>query len=104
MGEFGRWHVLVCAAIFLVKFPVAWHLRIVTFMAPTIGTFCSDRNFKQICSPKCTHDFSKEVFTETVKTEFDLICDRRVLLENALPIFNYGYIIGYILFGLWADR
>lgn len=25
MGAFGKWHILVCSTIFLLKFPVAWH-------------------------------------------------------------------------------
>lgn len=25
MGSLGRWHIIVCAFIFLLKFPVAWH-------------------------------------------------------------------------------
>lgn len=25
MGSLGRWHIFVCAFIFLLKFPVAWH-------------------------------------------------------------------------------
>lgn len=25
MGSLGRWHMIVCAFIFLMKFPVAWH-------------------------------------------------------------------------------
>jgi len=25
IGELGRWQIFVCAIIFLLKFPVAWH-------------------------------------------------------------------------------
>lgn len=33
MGAFGKWHLLICAAIFLLKFPIAWHQTSAIYLA-----------------------------------------------------------------------
>ena len=41
MGYLGRWQILVCTAISLIKFPVAWHQLAVVFIAPKQHYNCS---------------------------------------------------------------
>ncbi len=43
MGQFGKWHVFVCATVFLLKFPVAWHQVIKT--GAMIPSFTEDKLF-----------------------------------------------------------
>lgn len=54
MGSLGRWHIFVCAFIFLLKFPVAWHQMSIIFTAPNINYTCADPNVTDRCSADCT--------------------------------------------------
>ena len=78
MGYLGRWQILVCTAISLVKFPVAWHQLAIVFMAPKKQKFtCSipgytnatDQCYVQIneSTVECTQwEFDRSVFPETI--------------------------------------
>lgn len=105
MGEFGRWHLIVCFAIFLLKFPVAWHQMSIIFMAPIVGFTCADKNITDQCSVECVeYDFDRSVFTETIQMTWDLVCDKKHLANLSQTIFMFGILVGNILFGTLADK
>ena len=83
MGHLGRWQILVCTAISLVKFPVAWHQLAIVFMAPKQAYNCtepyyglgvtrvnaSDQCHVQVNGTivECTQwEFDRSVFPETI--------------------------------------
>lgn len=104
MGQFGRWHFLICGIIFLLKFPVAWHQMSIIFMAPKIEFECNDKDIDK-CSANCTeHIFNRSVFTETIQMTWDLVCERKQLANASQTIFMFGILIGNILFGSLADK
>lgn len=95
MGYLGPWQVMVCLAISLIKFPVAWHQLAIVFMAPKkIGFNCTEPgpglpgdqchalvNGTQV---ECTNwEYDKSVFSETVISQVGVF-----LQSNSVVIFG----------------
>lgn len=105
MGSFGRWHLLVCAVVFLLKFPVAWHQMSIIFIGPPVTFECSDASIKDRCSDSCpAYNYNRTIFTETIITEWNLVCDRSQWANVSQTIFMLGILVGNILFGSLADK
>lgn len=105
MGQFGKWHLLVCGVIFLLKFPVAWHQMSIIFIAPTVEFWCKDPEISDQCSANCTeYEFNRTTFTETIQMTWDLVCTRRQYHNLSQTIFMFGILVGNILFGTLADK
>ncbi|XP_034948270.1 organic cation transporter protein-like isoform X2 [Chelonus insularis] len=116
MGAMGRWQVLVCIAISLVKFPVAWHQLAIVFMAPQKQEFnCtsparSDNKDQCLVSINGTQlecedwDFDKSIFPETIISQWGLVCNRSHYANVLQSILMFGILLGNITFGSLADR
>ncbi|XP_017787309.1 PREDICTED: organic cation transporter protein-like [Nicrophorus vespilloides] len=104
MGVFGKWHFWVCIVIFLVKFPVAWHQLNIVIVAPTTNFDCSNETIDK-CSSDCpSHVFDRRIFTETIITQWDLVCEDAYLTNIAQTMTMLGILVGNVLFGFWSDR
>lgn len=104
MGDFGRWHLFVCVVIFLLKFPVAWHQMSIIFIAPPAQFECVNATIER-CAAECpAHEFDRSVFTETIITQWDLVCDQAQLANVSQLVFMLGILIGNMLFGMVADK
>ncbi|KAF2881386.1 hypothetical protein ILUMI_24784 [Ignelater luminosus] len=104
IGVMGRWHIWVCFVIFLVKFPVAWHQLSIVFVAPPITFTCAD-NSTDKCSANCSsHVFNRSVFTETIATQWDLVCEKTQLANFAQTVTMLGILFGNLLFGILSDK
>lgn len=104
MGNFGRWHMIICCLIFLLKFPVAWHQMSIIFIGPNVDFRCSD-NITNQCDASCPgYIYNRSIFKETIKMTWDLVCDRAYLADISQTIFMFGILIGNILFGTLADK
>lgn len=104
MGAFGLWHMIVCGVVFLLKFPVAWHQMSTIFLAPKADFVCSDDQYVK-CDVNCpSHAFNRSIFTETIITEWDLVCSRAQLSNLSQTIFMSGILVGNILFGSLSDK
>lgn len=104
MGNCGRWHVFVCVVIFLLKFPVAWHQMNIIFMAPPADFQCSNETLPR-CDATCpAHEFNRTIFTETIITEWDLVCENAQLANVSQMVFMLGILLGNVLFGTVADK
>ncbi|XP_037050887.1 organic cation transporter protein-like [Bradysia coprophila] len=104
MGQFGKWHIIVCATVFLVKFPVAWHQMSTIFLAPNPNFKCANYSIEK-CSPDCAeYEYDRSVFSETIITTFDLVCQNEHWANTAQTIFMSGILVGSILFGTLADK
>lgn len=57
---------------------------------------------KQPCPDGWTYDTS--VFSSTIITEWDLVCDRRTRRQMAQSIYMAGVLVGAIVFGSLSDR
>jgi len=104
IGELGRWQILVCGVVFLLKFPVAWHQMGIIFLAPTTNFTCEDKSLEP-CSEEChKHEFNTSIFTNTIQMEWDLVCDRKHLSNLSQTIFMLGILVGNMFFGGLADK
>lgn len=129
MGDFGRWHLFVCVVIFLLKFPVAWHQvssalgevdviisndipphvscavqMSIIFIAPPAQFECSNETMKR-CDAECpAHEFDRSIFSETIITKWDLVCDNAQWANVSQMIFMFGILLGNVLFGTVADK
>ncbi|XP_063225466.1 organic cation transporter protein-like [Bacillus rossius redtenbacheri] len=114
IGDVGRWQVVVFLWIALLKFPVAWHQLGIVFLAPPVEARCQqDLNSSDHCmargpngtEERCTSwRYDRSVFTETIVTEWDLVCSRHQLSNVAQMVFMFGVLAGNCLFGIAADR
>lgn len=104
MGQFGKWHILVFASLFLIKFPVAWHQMSIIFLAPKPTFKCANYTIDK-CSPDCTeYEYDRSVFEETIITTFNLVCHNEQWANISQTIFMSGILVGSILFGTLADK
>lgn len=104
MGGLGKWHILVCSVVFLLKFPVAWHQMAIIFLAPPIEFTCKNETLEK-CDPGCEeHEFDRSIFKETIITEWDLVCSRHQLANISQLLFMLGILTGNMVFGTLADK
>ncbi|CAD7092117.1 unnamed protein product [Hermetia illucens] len=106
MGQLGRWHIVICSALFFVKFPVAMHNMAIIFLSPPPSFRCvSPPGISDGCSADCKQvEYNRTVFTETIITQWDLICDKSQLANLSQTIFMLGVLIGNFGFGVWSDK
>ncbi|XP_032676713.1 organic cation transporter protein-like isoform X2 [Odontomachus brunneus] len=115
IDNLGRWQVTVCLAISLVKFPVAWHQLAIVFMAPHQDYNCTEpatTDSKDQCTVnvngtlvECTEwKYDRSVFSETIISQWNLVCDRTHYANIQQSILMFGVLLGNIIFGSLADR
>lgn len=109
IGGIGKWQIWICAVIFLVKFPIAWHQMSIIFLAPPMNFTCSiDDNitvYDNQCNANCSgYAYDHSVFQETIVSQWDLVCDREWLKNLTQTIFMLGIFVGNMMFGHLSDR
>ncbi|XP_050453891.1 organic cation transporter protein-like isoform X2 [Cataglyphis hispanica] len=115
IGNLGKWQIIVCLAISLVKFPVAWHQLAIVFMAPHQDYNCTAPatvDSKDQCMvnvngtlAKCTEwEYDRRIFPETIISQWNLVCDRTHYANIQQSILMFGVLLGNIIFGSLADR
>ncbi|XP_070497497.1 organic cation transporter protein-like isoform X2 [Chironomus tepperi] len=104
IGDIGYWQIFICAIIFLLKFPVAWHQMGIIFLAPKPDFTCSNETLSR-CDANCPqHVFNTEIFTNTIQRQWDLVCNREYLSNLSQTIFMLGILVGNMFFGGLADK
>jgi len=110
MGVLGKWHIFVCAVVFLLKFPVAWHQIGIVFLAPPVSFSCILPNDTILtdddkCNEDCiSYEYNRSIFTETITTQWDLVCDKAQLPNLSQTLFMLGILTGNVIFGTLADK
>lgn len=99
IGSFGPYNYWLSFIIFLNKFGVALHHMAIIFLAPPMSYTCPNN---QTCCNDPVYDTS--VFTRTMVSEWNLICDRSWMKNLAQTMFQLGVLIGSLLFGIASDR
>ncbi|XP_061378462.1 organic cation transporter protein-like [Danaus plexippus] len=103
IGSFGKYQFYLCFLIFLSKFPVAFHQMAIIFLAPKAEFTCEGTQIKGTCPcDKPVYDTS--IFTNTIITQWDLICKDKWLASLTQTLFQLGTLIGSLLFGMASDR
>jgi MFS family permease len=100
-GAFGKYQLLLCLLIFLSKFPVAFHQMAIIFLAPKTPYTCKDSDSACPCDQPV---YDTSVFTATIISEWNLICQDKWLTSFTQTLFQLGTLIGSILFGMASDR
>lgn len=49
-------------------------------------------------------EYNRSVFTSTIATEWDLVCDKAPLANLAQTVFMFGVLLGNVFFGMAADK
>ncbi|XP_062716935.1 organic cation transporter protein isoform X1 [Aedes albopictus] len=105
MGQLGWWHILVCAVVFPLKFPVAWHQMGIIFLGAAMNYTCASNSSLDRCSSECTSwNYDTSVFRSTIVSEWDLVCEKANLVNLSQTIFMFGILVGGVLFGSLADK
>ncbi|XP_055701896.1 organic cation transporter protein isoform X2 [Phlebotomus papatasi] len=109
ISGFGWWQLMVFVTICLLKFPVAWHQMSIIFLAPPMDYTCVEpegfNGTLDKCDNRCVgHEFDRSVFTETISSQWNLICSQGQLANASQTIFMLGILIGNVLFGSLADK
>ncbi|XP_046838960.1 organic cation transporter protein-like isoform X1 [Vespa crabro] len=115
IGNLGKWQILVCLAISLVKFPVAWHQLAIVFMAPYQEYNCTIP-LQTVSSDQCTFningtniectkwEYDRSTFPETIISQWNLVCSRSHYANIQQSILMFGVLLGNVIFGSLADR
>ncbi|KAJ8674537.1 hypothetical protein QAD02_005799 [Eretmocerus hayati] len=115
MGYLGPWQIVVCTAISLVKFPVAWHQLATVFMAPKQEYNCTvpglglskDQCYVRINNSlvECQKwEYDRSVFPETIISQWNLVCSRSTYPNIQQSILMFGILLGSVSFGFLSDR
>ncbi|VVD00503.1 unnamed protein product [Leptidea sinapis] len=100
IGSFGTYQFLLCALVFLSKIPIALHQMAIIFLAPNTDYMCPEKNTCPCPAPQ----FNTSIFTNTIIMQWSLICDDKWLVCFTQTIFQFGTLVGSILFGMASDR
>lgn len=104
MGSFGKYHLFLCLALFLVKFPVAFHQMAIMFLSPNVEYTCADTENQTTPCPCANPVYDKTLFENTIIIEWDLICNKRWLNSFTQTLFQLGTLLGSVFFGMASDR
>jgi hypothetical protein len=106
MGALGKWQIFICAVVFLLKFPVAWHQMAIIFLAPPVDFNCTSiANNTDQCAAGCKEwEYDRSVFKETIVTEWDLVCSKKQLANFSQTIVMLGILVGNMVFGALSDK
>ncbi|XP_013147373.1 PREDICTED: organic cation transporter protein-like [Papilio polytes] len=111
LGHIGRWQILVCATVSLVKLSSGWVQMAVLFLTPKLNFWCIEfSNSSRIvhnatCYDDCLkYEYDPSPFENTIVSEWGLICSRSWLASFTQTVLQFGILLGSILFGFLSDR
>ncbi|KPJ15486.1 Solute carrier family 22 member 5 [Papilio machaon] len=111
LGHIGRWQILVCTTVSLVKLSSGWVQMAILFLTPKLNFWCIEfSNTSRItdnstCYDDCLkYEYDPSPFENTIVSEWDLICSRSWLSSFTQTVLQSGILIGSILFGFLSDR
>ncbi|XP_053593360.1 organic cation transporter protein [Microplitis demolitor] len=121
MGIMGPWQIMITIAISLINFPAAWNQLAIAVIAPGQNFTCispapinPNDSMIKACFVKVNHSlpevkcteftYDQSVFKSTIISEWDLVCDRKILLSLVQSLTQLGILIGNLVFGIYADK
>lgn len=76
----------------------------IIFLAPPLNVSCANDTIPA-CSDECfEYNYDRSIFTETIKTTWNLVCQREQWANFSQTIFMAGILIGNVLFGTLSDK
>jgi hypothetical protein len=100
IGNFGKYQLFICIIVFINKFGVALHQMAIIFLAPPVEFNCPDKNSSCCDNPI----YNKTKFSRTIVMEWDLICDKIWLKQTSEMLFQFGILLGSLIFGIASDK
>ncbi|XP_075227507.1 organic cation transporter protein-like [Lycorma delicatula] len=117
IGKFGWWQLRCSLLMSLLRIPNAWFQFAILFIAPDTRFVCREFNISNenttytvdSCKRKDGNfcdvwDYDRTIFTETIITQWDLVCDKKHLVPLTQTSFMFGVLIGNLIFGILADK
>lgn len=113
IGEVGRWQLEKILIVFLVSVPGLAHVFISAFVFAKVDFWCADgllpggpvnETLKNVCPDTCAKfEFDHSVWSETVISEFGLVCGSSSLPVIAKMFFFSGFAVGTFVAGIVSD-
>lgn len=104
------YHYYFFSVLFLSKLPIFWHVLNLIFLTPPMDYYCNstssdfnETSMKNYC-PCEDPWWDRSVFTETMQTKFNLVCEKQWLVSFSQSMTYLGSLIGSFLFGFLSDR
>lgn len=101
-GSIGKYQIGVGILLSLLKFTVELHQMAIIFLAPRTTFVCEDTGNATCPCSQPLYDTS--VFSRSIVTEWDLICDKQWLISFGQTLFQLGTLVGSVFFGMASDR
>ncbi|CAG9132751.1 unnamed protein product [Plutella xylostella] len=102
IGSFGKYQFWVFILLTVVKLCSAFHLFAIIFIAPKVTFICLPNNSTNC--PCENPQYIDSVFTNTIVKQWDLICERKWMIGFTQFMFQFGNLVGSLLFGAVSDR
>ncbi|XP_063534941.1 organic cation transporter protein-like [Cydia strobilella] len=99
IGTFRKYQWWICFIIYVNKFGIAWHQMAIIFLAPPVAYRCPENT---TCCKDPIYDTS--TFKNTIVMEWNLICENSWLKDFTQTLFQFGVLVGSLLFGMASDR
>lgn len=112
MGAFGLYQFIFITIVAFTRFLGQWNTMAVIFITPDTKFSCvkfSNNATVEVKNNTCYKDcmeyeYVRDVFDETLITEFGLICDKAWLASFTQTVMMFGLLCGVSLFGWISDR
>lgn len=107
IGPYGRYQFKLTLIIFTAKVSIAFYMIAIVFLAPKVSYTCPDAVDSDQKTPVCPCEkpvYDKSLFKSTIIMEWNLICDKKWLISFTQMIFQFGTLVGSLLFGTASDR
>nr|XP_042906961.1 organic cation transporter protein [Parasteatoda tepidariorum] len=103
-GSFGRWQKLIFGSVFYISVIGVWQNLSITFLAPNVPFRCVNST-EECVTANDTMPCSEWIYdnSETIVSQWDLVCDREWLISLAKSIYMVGFLISVITFGQISD-
>lgn len=76
----------------------------IIFIAPPAEFQCINETIDK-CSADCpAYNYNRTIFSETIITKWNLVCDNAQLANISQLIFMFGILLGNFIFGTLADK
>lgn len=112
MGAFGLYQLIFITIVAFTRFLGQWNTMAVIFITPDtkfscvkFGNNATVEMKNNTCYKDCSeYEYVKDVFDETLISEFGLICDKAWLASFTQTVMMFGLLCGVSFFGWISDR
>ncbi|CAH0397391.1 unnamed protein product [Chilo suppressalis] len=107
LNVISPYHYYFYSLLFLSKIPPYWHVLSLIFLTPPIDYYCNNTITRSDTKNACPCEdpwWDRSVFTETIQTKFNMVCDNAWLVSFSQSMLYAGLLIGAFVFGFLSDK